>query len=319
VALCSCCSFEAASPQSNSPPHTHNGPALPTHTPPPYSKALLDDLLLEVYAPVAALGTLSPLCTQLVLQLAAAAAAHCSPRDALTALLEAMDAFSHSGRMLVIDGSGADPGAPAAAATSALLAGHAGLLAPLLARLRRHRCAFLDECLCSVNRAAEWVGRQPEALGAGAHFKGGLPVAEMVRQWRPFVDFVCDANTEVVATEPDEAKADAARDNLARTALLLLAHLTLGWAAVLTSDPSAGDDDPVAEATRLLDLLRDLGAEGWEGLEEAEGAGGTGVLDASAAGAALAALYSMLLGCGPEPPAEPVALLRVGFAALVRL
>jgi hypothetical protein len=120
--------------------------------------------------------------------------------------------------------------------------------------------------------------------------------------------------------EAEKEEEDAARAALARTVLLLLLHLTLGCLDGSSGSGSGSGDSgggcsagaissgngstAAAEKRRLLRLLPKLGVTGWR---ELEGPGNEG----AAGGAALAALYSLQLGCGPEPPTDGVALVKV--------
>ena len=296
-------------------------------------------MLLHAYPLLAPLAARSDRCLQAVAALSAAAAAHCAPRDALTVLLEAVDALLHGAEgdeeedheAGEEEEGGAEAGAgrrrrrgDAAAAAAATLAALVPLLAPLLARIQRRRGAFMREALAPVAAAARLVGRLLRGADAG-----GAASAFAARQLRVFADFACEAERGVVAAEADEAERGLCARRLAGAVLQLLAALTLGWlfAGDGGSSGDSGHKEGAAEAGRLLRLLRErLGVADWRQLEALAsppaaaahgegGGGGGGGGDGGGAdartGAALAALYGLELGSGPEPPREGTALLTV--------
>jgi hypothetical protein len=253
-------------------------PSLSPHSPPP-QQALLDAILLEAYPRLAALAPLSDRCAALTLQLAAAAASACAPRDALTVLLEQMDALLNGGpddSPMKAPGGG---GGAARMPPAALLAGVVPLLPSALARLQRRRCNFLSECLGPVASAAKAVG----AALRGAHSGNvsGAGAAFAARQTGAFADFVADAERGALASAATAGEdAGATREGLARLTLQLLAYLTLGFlgagdkgpgggagaggACVQGQGSRAGDGVMAGPARRLVSLLVELGIGDWQ-------------------------------------------------------
>ncbi|WIA30373.1 hypothetical protein OEZ86_000459 [Tetradesmus obliquus] len=196
-------------------------------------KELLDQVLLEVLPQLAPLAALSQGCCQTLSAFCGLAAAAASPRDSITAFLEAMD------QLLTLHSLSAP--------VLQFLCGLMALLSQQLAKLARRKAAFAKECLVPVAALAKehgevlqgWAAAQLRlaASQSSSSTTAAAPCDSedvfagsaddtlrrldtfLAANWQLYKDFVADILHKVLPGESDAAAAASCKQAACRTLL----------------------------------------------------------------------------------------------------
>uniref|UniRef100_A0A383WF28 Uncharacterized protein n=1 Tax=Tetradesmus obliquus TaxID=3088 RepID=A0A383WF28_TETOB len=206
-------------------------------------KELLEQVLLEVLPQLAPLAALSQGCCQSLSAFCGLAAAAASPRDSITAFLEAMD------QLLTLHSLSAP--------VLQFLCGLMALLPQQLAKLVRRKAAFATECLVPVAALAKahgevlqgWAAAQLRlaASQSSSSTTAAAPCDSqdvfagsaddtlrrldtfLAANWQLYEEFVADMLHKVLPHESDAAAAASCKQAVGNLLLCLLLQLTASW------------------------------------------------------------------------------------------